>query len=77
MALSFKIEKNFGTISTDENENYKKELNIVSWNGREAKYDIRGWNADHTLCGKGITLTKEEIIQLKKILDSMEISVVS
>lgn len=40
------------------------ELNEVSWNGAEPKYDIRRWNADHTKMGKGITLTKAEATSL-------------
>lgn len=45
-----------------------KELNLISWNGNEPKYDIRPWSPDHTKTGKGITLTKEELLSLKEIL---------
>lgn len=36
------------------------EVNMVSWNGRPAKVDIRRWSEDHTFMGKGIALTEEE-----------------
>ncbi len=37
------------------------ELNIVSWGGREPKYDIRSWNEDHTKCSKGISLVPGKV----------------
>ena len=43
-------------------------LNRVSWNGNEPKYDIRPWNEDRTKCGKGITLTDEQLKYLGEII---------
>lgn len=51
---------------------WKKELNLVSWNGREPKYDIRDWSEDHTKMGKGITISLEELSILKKAINSLE-----
>lgn len=48
--------------------NWKKELNLVSWNGREPKLDVRDWPPDHGKCGKGITLTYEEAQDLHDAL---------
>lgn len=48
--------------------NWNKELNLVSWNGRDAKLDIRDWPPDHGKCGKGITLTYEEAQDLHDAL---------
>jgi len=39
-----------------------KELNLISWNEREPKYDIREWSPDHEKMGKGVTLSEEEIM---------------
>ena len=50
-----------------------KELNLVSWNGTIAKFDIRRWNSDHNKMGKGISLTLDEIRGLKRVLDSMDL----
>ena len=50
---------------------WNKEVNLVSWNGRPAKLDIRNWQMDHEKCGKGITLTREEAEELVKLLDSV------
>nr|WP_308699393.1 PC4/YdbC family ssDNA-binding protein [Mycoplasma zalophidermidis] len=53
----------------ETNSGYTKELNLVSWNDGEAKYDIRDWSEDHARSSKGITLTLEELKALKTILD--------
>lgn len=50
---------------------WKKELNLVSWNGREPKYDIRDWSEDHTKMGKGVTISSEELAILKKAINSL------
>lgn len=55
-------------------ENYKgwtKELNLISWNGADAKFDLRDWAPDHEKMGKGITFTKEEALKLKEILEDI------
>ena len=50
---------------------WNKEVNLVSWNGRPAKIDIRNWQRDHQKCGKGIALTREEAEELVKLLNSI------
>lgn len=65
------IQRQIGKISTSKS-GWNLELNFVSWNGRPAKYDIRSWDAEHQKMGKGITLTKEEIVALKEILNGMD-----
>jgi len=51
---------------------WKKELNLISWNGREPKYDIRDWSEDHAKMGKGITISHAELSILKKAINSLE-----
>lgn len=51
---------------------WTKELNLVSWNGREPKYDLREWSPEHEKMGKGVTLSKEELDALKGILEKRE-----
>lgn len=48
-----------------------KELNLISWNGRPPKFDLREWAPDHEKMGKGITLTNEEFAELSKTIKSM------
>ena len=47
---------------------YTKEINLISWNGNEPKYDIRSFSPDRGKCGKGITLTDKEAEMLLKVL---------
>jgi hypothetical protein len=68
-SIKFDIMKHFGLISS-EKSGWKKELNLVSWNGRTPKLDIRDWAPGHEKMGKGITLTEEEAAQLAKLLVS-------
>ena len=70
--FSFFIEKNLGVISQGKG-GWNLELNFVSWGGRPAKYDIRSWSADHEKMGKGITLTQEEAVALKNLLNNLEL----
>lgn len=55
-------------VLSEGNKSWKKELNLISWNGREPKYDIRDWSEDHTKMGKGVTLSLDELQVLKEAL---------
>lgn len=70
--LKFEIVENIGILSENA-KGWTKELNKVSWNEREPKYDLREWNPDHSRMGKGVTLTDEEVEMLRKILNGEEI----
>ena len=47
---------------------WTKELNRISWNGGEPKYDIRDWAPEHEKMGKGVTLSEDEMAKLKDLL---------
>ena len=68
--FSVEIKEHIAVIG-EGTKGWKKELNIVSWNGREPKYDIRDWDAEHENCGKGIGLTKEEAKKLYEALSKI------
>ena len=70
--LKFEITERIGVLSENA-KGWTKDLNKVSWNEREPKYDLREWNPDHSRMGKGITLTDEEVETLKAILNGEEI----
>lgn len=70
--IQFDIAKGFGTLSENA-KGWKKEVNLVSWNGRDPKYDIRDWSPEHEKMGKGITLTVEEMKNLRDILNQLEL----
>ena len=68
--ISFEIVEHIGVLSTGS-KGWNKELNLVSWNGREPKYDLREWYSEHDKMGKGVTLSKEELEALKGILEKL------
>ncbi len=70
--IKYEIIKNIGMLSKAKS-GWAKELNLISWNDREAKYDIRDWSADHGKMGKGVTLSKAELMALKELLNHMEL----
>lgn len=59
--IKFEIIKNIAVLEDKGDGSWVKELNLVSWNGRSPKYDIREWSPDHQKMGKGVTLTKEQL----------------
>ncbi len=65
--ITFDVVKHFGVLS-EEKTGWKKEVNLVSWNGRTPKIDIRDWAPGHEKMGKGITLSPEEAKSLVEIL---------
>ena len=67
--IKYEIVEKIGVLSTTD-KGWNKELNLVSWNDREPKYDLRDWNENHDKMGKGITLTRDELDKLKETLDS-------
>jgi hypothetical protein len=69
--FDFTIVDELGILSTSP-KGWTKELNLISWNGREPKYDIRDWAPNHEKMGKGVTLSEEEFSVLNRILKEKE-----
>jgi hypothetical protein len=67
--IKYEITKEIGVLS-ESPKGWTKELNLVSWNGKEPKYDLRDWAPDHEKMGKGVTLTEKEAKKLKELPDS-------
>ncbi len=65
--LKFEVVKHIGVLS-ESARGWKKELNMVSWNEAQPKFDIREWNPDHTRMGKGVTISQDEMLELKELL---------
>lgn len=64
MAVKYEIDKHVGLISHDEE--YSKQVNLISWNDRKSVIDVRSWRGERPL--KGITVTKEEAAILIELL---------
>lgn len=70
--IKFEIKETVGVIA-ESAKGWKKELNLISWNGKKAKYDLREWSPEHEKMSKGVTLTTDELKALKELLNNMEI----
>lgn len=57
--IQFEVVKEIAVLSVSDS-GYTKEINLISWNGKEPKYDIRSFSPNREKCGKGITLTETE-----------------
>lgn len=67
--IKYEIIEHIGVLSENE-KGWKKEINLISWNEREPKYDIRDWSENHEKMGKGITLSENEAKKLRNILNN-------
>ena len=65
--IQYEIVKEIAVLSASDS-GYTKEINLISWNGREPKYDIRSFSPNREKCGKGITLNADEAAALLKAL---------
>lgn len=70
--IKYEIIKKLGVLSKSAS-GWAKEVNLISWNDRDAKYDIRDWSADGEKMGKGVTLSREELLALKELLNKIEL----
>lgn len=74
--IKFEIHKNLGVLNVNS-KGWQKGVNIVSWNGRKPKLDIREWDENHEKMGKGLTFNREEALELKNILNEFDIDELS
>lgn len=70
--IKYEIVKHIAVLA-EGSKGWKKELNLISWNDKEPKYDIREWAPEHAKMGKGVTLSKDELVKLKATLNGIEI----
>ena len=67
--ITMEVVKRIAVLS-DPDAGYKKELNLVSWNGAEPKIDLRTWSPEG-MALKGLTMTEDEARELCKALNDM------
>ena len=71
--IKYEIVQNASQSSSQRPRGWERQLNLISWNDGEPKYDIRDWSPDGTRMGKGISLSHDELAILKGILEDMEL----
>lgn len=64
----YEIIKHYGVLSTS-GRGWTKEFNLIRWNNRKAKYDLRDWNPEHNKMSKGVTLTEDELKMFMNLLE--------
>ena len=70
--ITYEIVMQLGVLS-QSNTGWTKEVNLISWNDRPPKYDIRDWSPDHSQLGRGVTLSREEMLALRDLLNQWEL----
>lgn len=70
--ISYEVVEHLAVLSVTP-KGWRKEINLVSWNDRPPKFDIREWSPDHTKMSKGLTFTNDELSELKKALAEIEL----
>lgn len=70
--IKFEIIRTLGVLS-EGSKGWQREINLISWNDRKPKLDIRDWAPEHEKMGKGITLNKKELRQLKELLIGIDL----
>ena len=68
--IKYEITEHLGVIS-ETPRGWTREVNMISWNGREPKVDVRDWSPEHDKMSKGLTFTKEELVELVKIAEKL------
>ncbi|MBR3295469.1 MAG: hypothetical protein IKI62_04395 [Clostridia bacterium] len=64
---NFTIHKKIGVVSEKPN-GWTLELNIVSFNGRDAKYDLLEWRNDHTELRTGARFSESDLKPLMELI---------
>lgn len=66
--IKFEIVERIGVLNSYPT-GWSKEFNVIKWNDRQAKYDIRDWAPGHERMSKGVTMHSGE---MKKLLEFCE-----
>lgn len=69
--FKYLIVQNYGVLSVSEN-GWTKELNLVSFNNQEPKYDIREWSPDRLKMSKGLRFEKAELLKLTELINELD-----
>lgn len=70
--IKYEVKESHGVLS-ESTKGWTKELRSISWNERDTKFDIREWAPDDEKMGKGVTLSKDELLKLRDILNDLDL----
>ena len=66
--IKFEIVERIGILNSYPT-GWNKEFNLVSWNDKPEKYDIRDWSPSHDRMSRGVTLYQDEVQKLMELCD--------
>ena len=73
----YEVKKHIDTIMVGV-RGFSKEVTIAKWSDKEPAFDIRAWRVSERdglqYPLRGITLSKDELIKLKEILNSIDVN---
>lgn len=69
--FKYEITERIGILNKKDS-GWTLEFNMVSFNDRPPKYDIREWAPDRGSMSKGICLSKDEVLKLKELLKNIK-----
>ena len=67
--ITFNIAQHLGTLGKSQS-GWTKEVNLVEWNDKPAKLDIREWDSEHEHMSRGVTLHMTEAAALADLISS-------
>jgi hypothetical protein len=70
--IRYEIVMQLGLLS-QSGSGWTKELNLIRWNDGAPKYDIRDWSPGHEKLGRGVTLSREELLALRDLLNQWDL----
>ena len=70
--FTYKVIREIAVLSEKTN-GWSKQLNLISWNDGDPKYDIRDWGPNREKMGKGVTLTPAKLMSLSETLEEIEL----
>ncbi len=70
--IQFELQEEIGVIKSYPS-GWNRELNLVSWNGARAKYDVRDWSPDHAHMSRGLTFHPWEIRRILELLQDRDV----
>lgn len=65
--ITYEIVEEIGVVSSSGS--WGLELNQISWNGKAPVFDLRKWNDSHERMGKGVTMTYNELVSLRDLIN--------
>ncbi len=69
--FKFSIVRHIGVLA-EGTKGWKKEVNLVSWNERPPKLDLREWDENHIKMSKGVTLNPQEAGILRDLISDLD-----